>query len=150
MVLGGISRSVCFGMFCRGVVGRCEGDVAKTLILLTLLLLGCSHQRSADREGALQAAQFAASQTLDADLTLILRGYVEIGALKCGDTIIAKDSIAMLFIGYHNSICWVRLSDSLRFGERWIKLPNGNHVLPREVLSRPNHNGVWKCETTVW
>ena len=124
--------------------------MAKTIALLTLLLLGCSHQRTVDRDGGLQAAKFVAGHTLDGDLTRVLRDYVEIGALVHGDTIIAKDSIAMIFIGYHNSIAWVRLSDSLRFGERPWELPDGRHVIAQEVLSRPDHKGVWTCETTAW
>ena len=121
--------------------------------LIALLFLGCSHQRSVDRDGGLQAAKWVAGHTLDGDLTRVLRDYVKIGALKHGDTIVAEDSIAMIFIGYNSTICWVRLSDSLRFGERLMELPDGRHVIPREVRARPTRpdlEGTWACETTAW
>ena len=77
----------------------------------------------------------------------ILRQYVEIDALRHGDTVVAKDSIAMVFIE-DGAVCWVRLKDTMRGYEQTVQTLSGKWIVEGKIVARTDTGGTWRCE--VW
>ncbi len=127
----------------------CEGNVAKAIAVL-LLLLGCSTpQRITERDGGLIAAKFTADHTMNTRLAGILRRYVRVGALRYGDTVMADDSVAMVFIDESGSVCWVRLKDTMRDYEQTIQTPSGKWMIEQKIRTDPDTGGAWRCKVFV-
>ena len=123
----------------------------RTLILLTLLFLACSSRDTDDRAGGLAAAKFAANHVMDVDMVRVaLKGYVENGILVPGDSVMADDSLALVYISYSGSIVWVRLRNELRDGEKTWTVFDNREVMTHEVIARRIGEKEWVVERSAW